>query len=97
VVFDDDGDAGTNGTQAHVLRPVLIAELTWAKLYTKAMHKALDVISKAIRKRQPTTSGPEMKKNAEKLRDQLRDANRTVGELRDQAGIRPAPDKSAQI
>ena len=44
---------------------------------------ALGAISTAIRKSQPTTAGPEMKKSAEKLRDQLKTANRTVGELSD--------------
>jgi hypothetical protein len=71
-----------------------MAELTWAKLYTKAMHKDLSVISTAVSKSQPTTAGPEMKKSAEKLHDQLQSANRTVGELSDHAGIRgPVPVK----
>ena len=71
-----------------------MAELTWAKLYTKAMHKDLGVITTFISKSQLTTTGPEMKKGAEKLHDQLQNANRTVGELRDHAGIRPVPVKS---
>jgi hypothetical protein len=75
------------------VKPALIAELTWAKLYTKAMHKDLGVISTSIRKSQPTTAGPEMKKSAEKLHDQLQSANRTVGELIDHAGIRPCQSK----
>jgi hypothetical protein len=54
------------------IKPALMAELAWAKLYTKAMHKDLGAISTAIRKSQPTTAGPEMKKSAEKLRDQLK-------------------------
>jgi hypothetical protein len=72
-------------------KPALIAELAWAKLYTKVMHKDLDAISTAVRKSKPTTVAPEMKKTAEKLRDQLKSANRTVGELSDHAGIRPVP------
>ena len=87
----DDDDAGTTETQP--AKFVLVAELTWAKLYTKAMHKDLGAISTAISKSQPTTAGPEMKKSAEKLHDQLKDANRTVGELSDHAGIRLAPVK----
>lgn len=87
----------TSSTEARELKPALIAELAWAKLYTKAMHKALDLISRTIRKRRSISSGPEMKKSAEKLRDQLQDANRTVGELRNHAGVTPAPDKSAQL
>jgi hypothetical protein len=82
-----DDDAGTTVAETQSGKPTLIAELTWAKLYTKAMHKDLGAISTAIRKSQPTTAGPEMKKSAEKLHDQLRSTNRTVGELSDHAGI----------
>ena len=70
----------------------LIAELTWARLYTKAMQKVLGAISTAIRKTKMTTAQPEMRKGAERLRDQLRDANLTVAELSDHAGIRPVPE-----
>jgi hypothetical protein len=90
----DDDDAGTAVAETQ-LKPALVAELTWAKLYTKAMHKDLIAISTAISKTKPTTAG-EMKKGAEKLHDQLKDANRTVGELSDHAGIRPGPSKSDQ-
>jgi len=72
------------------MKPALVAELTWAKLYTKAMHRDLVAISTAIAKSQPNTTGPDMQKSAEQLHDQLKDANRTVDELSDQAGIRPA-------
>ena len=89
-----DDDAGTTVVETQPVHPALIAELTWAKLYTKAMHKDLGVISTSIRKSQPTTAGPEMKKSAEKLHDQLQSANRTVGELIDHAGIRLVPVKS---
>ena len=88
-----DDDAGTPVAKIQPVKPALMAELTWAKLYTKAMHKDLGVISTAVSKSQPTTAGPEMKKNAEKLHDQLQSANRTVGELSDHAGIRPVPVK----
>jgi hypothetical protein len=81
VAIDDD--ARTTGAETQAVKPALMAELAWAKLYTKAMHKDLGAISTAIRKSQPTTAGPEMKKSAEKLRDQLKTANRTVGELSD--------------
>jgi len=91
VAIDDD--AGTPVAKIQPVKPALMAELTWAKLYTKAMHKDLGVISTAVSKSQPTTAGPEMKKNAEKLHDQLQSANRTVGELSDHAGIRPVPVK----
>lgn len=74
-------------------KPALMAELTWAKLYTKAMHKDLDAISMAISKSHSTNAGPEMKKSAEKLPDQLQSANRTVSELSEHAGIRPGPVK----
>jgi hypothetical protein len=90
VAIDDD--AGTTVVETQPVKPALIAELTWAKLYTKAMHKDLGVISTSIRK-STDTAGPEMKKSAEKLHDQLQSANRTVGELIDRAGIRPVPVK----
>jgi hypothetical protein len=70
-----------------------MAELTWAKLYTKAMHSDLVAISTAISKSQPTADGLEMKESAEKLHDQLQSANRTVGELSDHAGIGPCQSK----
>jgi len=84
-------DHGTTAKDPSPVKPALVAELTWAKLYTKAMHKDLVAISTAIGKSQPTTSGPDMKKSAEQLHDQLQDANRTVDELSNQAGIRPVP------
>jgi hypothetical protein len=91
VAIDDD--AGTTSEETQAVKPALIAELTWAKLYTKAMHKDLSAISTAIRKSEPTAAGPEMKKSAEKLHDQLQNANRTVGQLSDDAGIRAVPLK----
>ena len=91
VAIDDDAEITVAETQP--VKPALMAELTWAKLYTRAMHKDLGAISTAISKSQPTAAGPEMKKSAEKLRDQLKSANRTVDELSDHAGIRPAPIK----
>ena len=94
MVIDDD--AGTTVAQNQQVEASLLTELAWAKLYTGVMHKDLGAISTTIRKSQPTTAGPEMKKSAEKLRDQLQSANRTVGELSDHAGIRPAPVKSDQ-
>jgi hypothetical protein len=92
VAIDDD--AGTTVAEAEPVKVVLMAELTWAKLYTKAMHKDLGAISTAVGKSQSTAAGPEMTKSAEKLHDQLQSANRTVGELSDHAGIRPGPIKS---
>jgi hypothetical protein len=91
AIHDDAGS--TTIAEIQTVKTSLMAELTWAKLYTKAMHKDLGVISKSIRKSQPTTAGPEMKKSAEKLHDQLQSANRTVGELSDHAGMRPVPVK----
>ena len=88
----DDND-GTIAKERLSLKPALVAELTWAKLYTKAMHKDLVAISTTIGKSPANTSGPEMKKSAERLHDQLQGANRTVDELSDQAGIRPLPVK----
>ena len=91
MAIDDDGI--TVG-ETQPIKPALMAELAWAKLYTKVMHQDLGAISTAIRKSQQTTVGPEMKKSAEKLRDQLKTANRTVGELSDHAGVRAVPVKS---
>jgi len=90
VAIEDDR---TTAKDFPSIKPALVAELTWAKLYTKAMHKDLVAISTAIAKSQPTIAGSEMKKSAEQLHDQLKDANRTVDELSDQAGIRPMPVK----
>ena len=88
-----DEDAGTTVAETQPVKPALMAELTWAKLYTKAIQKDLVAISTAVGKSQTTTAEPEMKKSAEKLHDQLQGANRTVGELSDHAGIRPLPVK----
>ena len=88
-----DDDAGTIVAETQPVKPALTAELTWAKLYTKAMHKDLGLISTAISKTRLTTAGPQMKKCAEKLHDQLQRANRTVGELSEQAGVRYGPAK----
>jgi hypothetical protein len=91
VAIDDDARTTLGETQS--VEPSVMAELAWAKLYTKVMHKDLGAISTAIRKRRSTTAGPEMKKSAEKLHDQLQNANRTVGQLSDDAGIRAVPLK----
>jgi hypothetical protein len=88
-----DVDAETTVVETQPVKPALMAELAWAKLYTKVMHKDLGAISTAVKKSQPATAGPDMKKSAEKLRDQLKSANRTVGELSDHVGIRPVPVK----
>ena len=88
-----DNDKGDAATETQQVMPALKADLTWSQLYTKAMHKDLVAISTAISKTRPTTSGPKMKKGAEKLRDQLKSANQTVDQLSDHAGLRPAPIK----
>ena len=74
-------------------RRVLIAELTWARLYTNAMHNILRAISTVIIKNRRTTNHLEMKKDAERLHDQLQSANRTVAELSDHAGISTSPNR----
>ena len=88
-----DRDVKIPVAENYGVKPALVAELTWAKPYTKAMHKELGVISTSIRKREPTAVRVEMKKSAERLHDQLESANRTVVELSDHAGTRPAPAK----
>jgi hypothetical protein len=35
-------------TETQPVTPALMAELTWAKLYTEAMHKDLDVILRLL-------------------------------------------------
>ena len=82
-----DNDAETTVAES---QRVLMAELTWARLYTKAMHKVLGSISATIRRNRPISNRPEMKKGAEKLHNQLQSANRTVAELSDHAGVRAA-------
>ena len=86
-----DEDKGTAEADTEQVMPALKADLTWSQLYTKSMHKDLVAISTAIGKTKPTTSGPKMKKDAEKLRDQLKSANQTVDQLSDHAGLRPTP------
>jgi hypothetical protein len=86
--------AGKNVTETQPIKSALIAELTWAQLYTKAMQKDLVAISTAVSKGKTITTEPEMKETAEKLHDELQTANSTVGELSDHAGIRPGPIKS---
>ncbi len=96
AIHDDVGDrVGTAEVNRRSMKPAVISELTWAKLYTKAMHKDIGEISAAIRKTQPATVGPTTKKSAEKLHDQLESANRTVGELSEDAGVRSRPGKSS--
>ena len=88
-----DDHARATEAETQPTKPALLAELTWAKLYTKAMHKELGAIATAISKSQPTAAEPEMRKSAEKLHDQLKGANCTVGELSEHAGARPVPVK----
>jgi hypothetical protein len=83
-------DAKETSAANQLIKTALIAELTWAKLYTKTMHRDLGDISTAVSKRQSPASGSEMKKSAEKLHDQLQSANRTVGELAIHTGTRLA-------
>jgi hypothetical protein len=90
VAIYDDAETNVAETQR-----MLVAELTWAKLYTKAMHKVLGAISTTIRKGKPTTARPEMKESAEKLHDQLQSANRTVAELSGHAQGERAPSCGA--
>ena len=89
MVIDEDKE--TTGAETEQVMPALKADLTWSQLYTKSMHKDLVAISTAIGKTKPTTSGPKMKKDAQKLRDQLKSANQTVDQLSDHAGLRPTP------
>jgi len=88
-----DNDKGTAVTETKQALPALKADLTWSQLYTKSMHKDLIAITTAVSKTQPTTAGPKMKEDAEKLRGQLKSANQTVDQLSDDAGLRPAPIK----
>jgi hypothetical protein len=87
IVAIDDGKITVLKVQ--IEKRVLIAELAWARLYTKDMHKELCEISTIIRKCHLTPAGLEMKESAETLHDQLQRANRTVGKLSDQVRNRP--------
>jgi len=89
VAIEDPADKAEDPQST---RRAVIAELTWAKLYTKTMNKDLGVITTVIASK-PISKGPAMKKSARKLHDRLRSANRTVGEISDHAGIKPASDK----
>ena len=91
MAIDDDARSPVAETTQTV--DASLIELAWAKLYTKVMHKDLGAISTAIRKSRPTTAAKKVKKSSAKLRDQLKSANRTVGELSDHVGIKPAPVK----
>ena len=91
MVIDEDKE--TTGAETEQVMPALKADLTWSQLYTKSMHKDLVAISTAIGKTKPTTSGPKMKKDAEKLRDQLKSANQTVDQLSNHVGLRLVPIK----
>jgi hypothetical protein len=86
-------DAESMAAANQLEKRALVVVLTWAKLYTKAMHKDLGAISTVVRKRQLNVAGPKMKKSADKLRDQLQRAHRTVGDLSDHAGIASSPVK----
>jgi hypothetical protein len=81
-----DSDVKTTVAETH---RVLMAELTWARLYTKTMHKLLGSISVTLKRNRMISVRPEIKKAAEKLHDQLQSANRTVTEISDHAGVRP--------
>jgi hypothetical protein len=87
-------NAGKSVPETQPIKSALIAELTWAQLYTKAMQKDLVAISTAVSKGKTITAEPEMKETAEKLHNELQTANSTVGQLSDHAGIRPAPTES---
>ncbi len=87
-------NAGNSEPETQPIKSALIAELTWAQLYTKAMQKDLVAISTAVSKGETITGEPTMKETAAKLHDELQTANSTVGELSDHAGIRLAPVKS---
>jgi hypothetical protein len=84
-----DVDSGITVAETPPVKTELMAELTWARLYTKAIQKDLVAISTAVSKSQTNTAGPEMKETAGRLHTELQNANRTVGELSDHAGIRP--------
>lgn len=67
--------------------PALMAELTWAGLYTESMRRDLRAISAALRKAKSTSVGSQMLAGAALLRVQLKLANRTVLSLSHSAGV----------
>ena len=49
AIHDDVGDrVGTAEVNRRSMKPAVISELTWDKLYTKAMHKDIGEISAAL-------------------------------------------------
>jgi hypothetical protein len=86
-------NAETSVTETTSVKEALVAELTWSKLYTKAMYKVLSTISTSIRKSKPAVARPEVKRSADKLHDQLHNANQTVGELSDLLALSPGQAK----
>jgi hypothetical protein len=57
----------------------LVADLTWAQLYTAEIREGLKIVTPGV-KRLP--SGPELRESAALLRRQLESANRTIAKLR---------------
>jgi hypothetical protein len=85
MVVDDD--SATTAAETLKVKRALVAEITWAELYAKAIHKDLVAISTAVRRSQTNIAGPEMQETAEKLHDEIQAANRTTSELSKHARI----------
>jgi hypothetical protein len=62
----------------------LVADLTWAELYTAKIRENLKVLTPAVKKKPTRTEALE---SAKLLRQQLESANRTANELRKMIGF----------
>ena len=91
MVIDDD--AGTIAAEIQKVKLALMAEITWAELYAKAIHKELVEISTAVSRSQTNIAGPKMQQTAERLCNEMQAANRTAGELSSVLGFVPCQPK----
>jgi hypothetical protein len=64
----------------------LIADLTWAELYTAKIRETLKILTPAVKK---ISTRAEPLESAALLRQQLASANRTAAELRKMIGLEP--------
>jgi hypothetical protein len=64
----------------------LVADLTWAELYTVKIRENLKILTPTVKK-SPTSA--DLTENAALLRQQLESANRTVAGLSKKVGVEP--------
>lgn len=64
----------------------VVADLTWAELYTAKIRKTLKILTPAVKN---VETRAELMENAALLRQQLESANRTTAELRKMLSLEP--------